>query len=380
MERSTNPKKQDSVVSIPQDLITEILARLPPKSIAKLIVVSKLWSSTIRSKYFTDLYLTRSLTRLCVLFTFHRDSTRFFHSVSEELPKSSSSTTTTSLPRNPLYDVSPPIRGLICCQDSSKIVISNPSTGQFVDLPKFKTRRKGISAFLGYDSIKDEYKVLSMTVSQRAHKYKPVVSEDHHVFTLGAQKNKKKEIWRRIECKHPHCPATKGLCNNGVVYYGAWSYSHTKGQGQGSIIVGFDVRMEEFSRIKLPDGVEIKPDHKSELVKYQKKIALVDEAVYQGNVELWILEDVEIQSWSKILVVVPGWAELVGNNIFYCRGAISSGVFIFTTTYCHPRPFYIISYDSKENIGTRVHEIGGIRNRFDSIRVFLDHVESPMFL
>ncbi|KAG7550359.1 F-box domain [Arabidopsis thaliana x Arabidopsis arenosa] len=377
--KGNNPqiRENDSSFYIPEDLIAQILANLPSKSVVKLIVVSKLWSSIIRSKYFIDLYLERSLNRPCILFSFLRGNIRFFHSIFEEATPSSY-TSTSSIPLSldtrlfPLsYNVCPPVRGLICCQDLDKVVVSNPSTGQFLVLPKLNTKRRRISRFFGYDPIEDEYKVLCMTVLQVSYDY--VVSEEHQVFTLGGTEKKKEATWRMITCKVPHCPATDGICIDGVVYYGAWSNSRR----QKSLIVAFDVRTEEFTLVKLPDGV-IHFSSDSELVNYQRQLALANYS-YKGKFEWWVLEDVSKQEWSKISVVVPSCNDLVGRSLFYCRGAISSGEFVLTPSFSDGSFFIIICYDRKEDVARRV-EIEGIGDGSHSVTTFLDHLECPIFL
>ncbi|XP_010453224.1 PREDICTED: F-box/kelch-repeat protein At3g04660-like isoform X2 [Camelina sativa] len=335
-------KEKGSSSYLPQDLIEKILLNLPAKSIPKLVVVSKLWSSIIRGKNFIDLYQKQSLSRPCFLHSFHRDSIQFFQikpsqSLEAASPSSFYTCTTSSFPLNldTSYNVYPPVCGVICFQDLDKVVVSNPSTGQFLVLPKLNTRRKGISRFLGYDPVKDEYKVLCMTVLTTSRK---VVSEEHQVFTLGAgaQKEKKEATWRMIKCKVPHCPVTKGLCSNGLVYYGAWSNN-----------------------------------------KGKSKVALANHSDF-AKFDMWVLEDVVKQEWSKISVVVPSWKDLVGRDYFTCRGVVSSGKFIFAPVYWRG-PFCVISYDPKEDIGRRV-VIEGLGDNLRSVSLFLDHVERPIFL
>ncbi|CAH8270819.1 unnamed protein product [Arabidopsis lyrata] len=311
MENNPKIRENDSSDYLPEELIAQILVNLPSKSVVKLIVVSKLWSSIICSKSFIDLK-----------------------------------------------------------QQRLRLVISNPSTGQFLVLPKLNTKRRRISRFFGYDPIEDEYKVLCMTVLQVPSNSGPVVSEEHQVFTLGGAEKKKEAAWRMITCKVPHCPATQGICIDGVVYYGAWSNSKRK----GSLIVAFDVRSEEFTLVKLPDGVEIYYDRDSELVNYQRKLALANLS-YKEKFELLVLDK---QEWSNISVMVPSLKDLVGQDLFYLRGAISSGEFIFTPMHSDWSSF-IISYDRKEEIARRV-ELKGIKDRSPYMRVFLNHVECPIFL
>ncbi|XP_010456489.1 PREDICTED: F-box/kelch-repeat protein At3g04660-like [Camelina sativa] len=396
VKKENDPQIRDditSMVDLPRDLIEKILLKLPAKSVPKLIVVSKLWSSIIRSKSFIDLYLKRSLTRPCFLITFNRDDIRFFHSIYQQSleaasPSSSYTSTISSFPlsldRKRLfsqsYNVSPPVRGLICFQDLDKVVVSNLSTGQFLVLPK--VRKLGISWFLGYDPVGDEYKVLCTTVVFQVSG--AVVSEEHQVFTLkgGSQKKEKEEAtWRMIECKFPHCPATKGICmtttTTGVVYYGALSTRDR--DTRESLIVSFDVRSEGFTLVKLPNGVEIDGGESAELVNYQGKIALLNH-LHFGKCNMWVLEDIGVKpEWSKISIVVPSWADLARRRLLDCRGAIlSSGKFIFSPV-SSDSPFCIVTYDREKDIGRRV-EIEGLGDNLRSVSLFLDHVECPIFL
>ncbi|VVA96421.1 unnamed protein product [Arabis nemorensis] len=196
-----------------ENLIIEILIKLPLKSVARPIPVSKLWYYTIRGKCFKDLFWTRSLTRPCFLIAFRCDEDWFFHTASHEPQSSLHSTTSTILNKD--HRISQPIRGLICALKASKMVICNPCTGQVAALPNVKIWRRSISTFLGYDSVEHVHKILCMTVLNVSQDHEAVVSEEHQVLTLGDQKKR----WRKIECQHPHCPATKGLFINGVIYY-----------------------------------------------------------------------------------------------------------------------------------------------------------------
>ncbi|KAG7656036.1 F-box associated domain type 3 [Arabidopsis suecica] len=66
--------------SIPNDLILEILSRLPAKSTGRFRCVSKLWGSMLCHSYFTELFLTRSSARPRLLIGIHQDGDRFFFS------------------------------------------------------------------------------------------------------------------------------------------------------------------------------------------------------------------------------------------------------------------------------------------------------------
>ncbi|CAA7023580.1 unnamed protein product [Microthlaspi erraticum] len=161
LSSSTNAKGENSE-TISTDLITEILLRLPGKSVARCRCVSKLWNSTLR------------------------DSELCFYSA----PQGESSS-------------SPDIRE----RKETALVICKPSTGQLLPLPKVKTN----TSFLGFDPTDQEFKVLTITGG----------GFEHRVLTLGTRKLE----WRRIECGiGRHCPNrnSDGICINGGVYYKAW--------------------------------------------------------------------------------------------------------------------------------------------------------------
>ncbi|RID81157.1 LOW QUALITY PROTEIN: hypothetical protein BRARA_A03755 [Brassica rapa] len=298
--------------------------------------------------------MSRSSTRTRLLFTIFRMHVReqFLQTCSQVDPSSNDHRHRLNITQHRMhvYAFSPPIRGLICRQMDSKVVIANPSTGQLLTLPRVKTIRRG-----GH---------------QRRSQ---VVSEEHQVYTLGGGQQK----WRMIECEHPHLPPpTSGLpakciCINGILYYYAWI------QNEGALI-SFDLISEEFNIIKLPEDINC----------LNGKIAISSLPTINGEVHIWVLEDASKQEWSKVSIVVPFWIDLVGT----CRGfrfrgtlkgltdnvGLSTGELIFSPVSC-VKPFYFISYDLKENNAKKV-VVEGIGDPHASLEVYFNHVESPMFL
>ncbi|CAN6876910.1 unnamed protein product, partial [Brassica oleracea] len=63
---------------IPDDLITEILLRLPSRSIARFRCVCKLWDSTISRQDFTKSFLARSSSRPQILFACGKNNLKLF--------------------------------------------------------------------------------------------------------------------------------------------------------------------------------------------------------------------------------------------------------------------------------------------------------------
>ncbi|CDY47000.1 BnaC09g14040D [Brassica napus] len=275
-------------LSLPVDLIIEILTKLPPRSLSRLICVSKLWLSIIHGKYFNDLYLTRSSTRPRLLLHRYCHDTRRSHysSLSSRLSLVDSITL-------PGCQISPPVRGLICCVDHD----SNGS----------------------------------------------VVLEKSQVLTLGGAQ----ESWRVIE---------------------SWSNLTDR----RSVVVGFDLRYEEFSLITLPEDVQIVSRFESDLVRYNGKIALVNVSLTR-KFDLWVLMDVKKHEWSKYSVVAPTC------DFFRCRGTIETGELIFEQLYFGDQ-FSILYYDPKQDKARRVDLERSGDTTSSGRKLFVDHVESPMFL
>ncbi|VVA93158.1 unnamed protein product [Arabis nemorensis] len=72
-------RSKENSKSFPIDLILEILSRLPAKSTGRFRCVSKLWSSMLHRPYFTELFMTRSVSRPRLLFALEEpDEWRFF--------------------------------------------------------------------------------------------------------------------------------------------------------------------------------------------------------------------------------------------------------------------------------------------------------------
>ncbi|KAJ4886176.1 F-box/kelch-repeat protein [Raphanus sativus] len=362
-------KKEDendpfSIITL--DLVVEILLKVPTKSVASLVLVSKQWLSLIRGKDFINLYLARSSPRLLLVVFANNEEEQFLQTCSQVDPSSDSHRLNITLDKNQVVGFSPPIRGLVCRQMDSKVRIANPSTGQFVTLPRVKTTRKGILSLFGYDPVNDVYKVLCMTILQgRQRRQSQVVSEEHQVYTLGGQRK-----WRMIECKHPHLPpplnvVTKGICINGILYYYAWIKSEAS-------LISFDLISEEFNAIKLPEDIPC-------VVNYTGKVAIASWPTRNGEVHLWILEDADKQEWSKVSIVVPSWIDLIDIHHGYrFRGTLSTGELIFSPWTFPINPFYFISYNLKENIAKKV-VVKVLGEPEASRTIYFDHVESPIF-
>lgn len=339
---------------IPFDLLIEILTKLPAKSLMRFKCVSKLWSSLIRSRFFSNRYLTVASPhrppRLYMSLVDHLvcNSMEVCHNPRESLLLSSSSSSAESFDQ----DLTIPgmggrnmvvLRGLILYKVCKKACIYNPTTRQSVTLPTIKSNifpqeyyRKTVLYFFGHDPVLDQYKVVC-TVVVSSKKIKRMTSE-HWVFVLEPGGS-----WKRIEFDQPHLPTRLGLCINGVVYYLASTYK------RGDIVVSFDVRSEEFSMIQGPPVVPSFCESVG-FIEYGGKPAVFDytNLAQTGFVDLWVLE--VAGKWSrKSMVVQPSRLLLVDSNIeLTVEGSTKDGEVILAPIHLMS-PYYIIYYDLQKN-------------------------------
>ncbi|CAA7048296.1 unnamed protein product [Microthlaspi erraticum] len=309
---------EEDSVSIPTDLVAEILSRLPVTSIARFRCVSKQWGSMLISPYFIELFRTRSSGWPHLLFAVQRDDGYDWHFFTSPQPqntyeKSSPLVVTADSPMKFTGDDKKPLcigghaSGLILFYRDRGIdksaVICNPVTGQYVtlDLPE---GMKYWKPFLGFDPIEKQFKVL--LISSPYHDYYGELEEyDIQILTLGAGN----DSWRKIKihCSLNHFPMYEdGICINGVLYYLA---SRKKKDYLPCLIVCFDVRSEKFKFINR----DFPSYHDNTLINYKGKLGVItrefkyyDDGRCVGlprklKLRMWVLKDVEEPEpeWSK---------------------------------------------------------------------------------
>ncbi|XP_023644419.1 putative F-box protein At1g30920 [Capsella rubella] len=149
---------------IPIDLILEILSRLPAKSIAKFHCVSKLWRSLLCKPYFTELFMTRSSSRLRLLIAVQQEAEVFMF--------------TSPQPQNPSSLV-------VSAEFHTKISFNSINyygcryASGLLYFPTLRFSKEG------FDPIGKQFKVLAMFNSVN----------DHSILTLGTEKLS----WRTIQ-------------------------------------------------------------------------------------------------------------------------------------------------------------------------------------
>ncbi|CAL9236396.1 unnamed protein product [Arabidopsis halleri] len=378
-------KKHDC--EIPPDLVTEILIRLPSKSLMRFKCVSKDWSSLISCRYFSHLFTVRRQQKSRLyMYLVAKDNQRVL--LSSTSPDNNSFVVVDkdlSIPRMG-YSANV-VRGLMCFRVRKKAYIYNPRTKQLLTLPAIKSdiiteqdQKKQIQYYIGHDPVSDRYKVVCTIMVSSA--YLCNLKSEHWVFTLEAGGSWKKVV--PLGNYHPHAPATAGRSIHGVVHYLAWVDLYN------CAVVSFDIMSEEVTTFLLPQKIRDMPlpalMMKADLIEYDGKLAIFNHSYLkdEGSVDLWVLKDAGMKKWSnKRLVLQPCQRHLVHEIDLIVKGTTQDGKVMLAPVEMRSQ-FYILCYDVQNNDLRKVEIKGVPRLWFDKECYFdlkfMDESESFIYL
>ncbi|CAN8271518.1 unnamed protein product [Cochlearia groenlandica] len=322
---------------LPVDILEDVFKRLSPRDVARFRCVSISWNRLMRQPYFVDKYLNFSSPRL--LFTISVNGGRSFHSV-DITREEGCSTANKKYPfKSPYFNISNHVNGLVCVNREMTvkkikktrtqpiIEVYNPSSGECLVLPSFKTKIVRVKSFLGFDPLKREYKVLAMV---NLCTWLDRISEDYHVLTLGFSKLN----WRKVHCdflfRHP--TDQRDVCIDGVIFFITNVYPHDK---KILAVVGFELPNERFLYVKKAEGMSL---WDAKIVDYKGKLGALVANVKPISksttlFELWVVEDLGESRWSKYLHFAPPmWKTVVSSSLFSIEGLSLTGDVILKQT------------------------------------------------
>ncbi|KAJ4903714.1 F-box/kelch-repeat protein [Raphanus sativus] len=386
---------------LPSELVIEILTRLPAKSLMRFKSVSKLWSSLICSRYFTDRCLKVSSSPLIYM----RVDMLPFKNISLSSSSPLDDTTMLSfvvdqeltIPSMEGYSVSQVFRGLMCFINGQSAKIYNTTTRQVVALPDIEgsnitAKDKCFMYHIGHDPVHDQYKVLC-TVSTRGegrNRSRRMLASEHWVLLLGGGDGSSR--WRKISSPcQPHLAFTQRLSINGRVYY----LARVRGNRPHAVF-SFNIRSEEICIVQEFEHNAFYPRFIA-LIEYGGRVALLHHYDFEavGVMDLSFMDDADI--WSrKSFVLDLSQMDLLNGISLRVQGTTRNGEVILVPTNTSRNPttgkmivqpqrtnrFHIFLYNLQNN-HLREVEIKDTFNRYlTSIWdvIGLDDVENLMYL
>nr|XP_023894722.1 F-box protein CPR1-like [Quercus suber]POE58193.1 f-box protein cpr30 [Quercus suber] len=336
---------------VPEDIIPDILKRLPVKSLVRFRCVSKSWHSLITSSSFIHMHLHFNQSRSLIILARYCDTLLSVGPQQQHQPQPDFNITTTTavdgfqeavelgffgLVRNLPYYVKGHCDGLICVVindgGDGALVLWNPSIRQYKRLPLPRNFHSTREVFgLGFDSTIGDYKVVRAPSSYCQMKIK-----DYHpqveVLTLGSN------TWRKIpdEDTPPFCiehffQATNA---NGALY---WIVAANDDPFRCEIL-RFDLAKEKFKVVPSP------PDTFRRNVSWLGTLEGSLCAIHTQRlsyVDVWTSQDDE--TWTKLITIprMPGPEASVRHSdyvplCFTSSGAVVIGIKLEGFATYHP--------------------------------------------
>ncbi|XP_061993541.1 F-box/kelch-repeat protein At3g06240-like [Rosa rugosa] len=335
-----------SKLHVPDEIVEEILSRLPPKSLMRFKCVCTLWCNLIKSHSFVAKHLSNSLrasSSVSILFK-HTVEKMVDHEISNE----EGSILLSLLNRcnddvDDLFsivvenlNVPPPLNqigfssylgiaghcdGIICLKlFYGNVVLCNPAIKEFKLLPKsvliLPNRDSLYLAFelenytellgFGYDPKGKDYKVVRLLVySLFSYWFKT------EVYTMGSNS------WREIKTKYTNDYHFKDCWDKQQLFYEGKYYWQVCGFDRGhnlvhKFILSFDMGDELFYEISLPwQDTETYGGTQGRLAVWKGSIALVSfehEIVGPQSFDIWVMmnNSCGVKSpWTKYLTIGP---------------------------------------------------------------------------
>nr|GLL30285.1 putative F-box protein At3g52320 [Ipomoea trifida] len=379
---------------LPQDILVEILSKLPAKSLVRFRCVSKFFYALIADHAFGVMHRSLSLTLpsragILISISSSRSSAAYYTiNLSDENPRRPGMLQANRLgfldaepfPKGSLLRSSSD--GLICLSTpNGDFVVCNVSTGQRISLPRIRfhsSHPPSTSAMLGFDSQSKRYKVLMSAKIIHQSNRSICFEYKHWILTVGVNKS-----WREINySSHPFdgygSPInsdTSSVYIDGVIYSYNWM---TKADHPSFHIVAFDVGSESYSLIPFP--AEVSSSHRYLSVDYlapfmEKRRALIrDFALLQVDggrlaivlvrrtgrlcyMDVWTWEKSK-EKWEKITAPLPLEESKTIKEVKYLRYTTNNAGEIVLLCINRER-FFILICNLKSEVW-RQFEVGGV--------------------
>ncbi|PIN11152.1 hypothetical protein CDL12_16259 [Handroanthus impetiginosus] len=332
-----------NILNLPEEIIAEILSRLPVKSLLKFRCVSKSWCSLISSEHFIKAHLKIS----------KRDTNLTRHKIISTILQPCYSLKQCSLQPlisgllseavefdYPMKDPNNAVRIVGCCNGLVCIAINgkyfflwNPSTRKYKKLPDVDDGMKRglfITKYgFGFDESNDDYKVFGILSGFcKARRYETMVK----IYSL------KSNSWTRIDAFNDGLPFDDvGKFVSGKLHWGRKFGLNSKWD-----IVYFDLESELCGKIKQPNYVE--SGFSPSLAALGGSLCVLCDYP-QSSVDVWVMKQYGVsESWSK-MVSIPyvgnPWKGPYSTRLPLCIGLKGEVLLVYGSRF--------LVYDPKDN-------------------------------
>ncbi|GLT54809.1 hypothetical protein SLA2020_279760 [Shorea laevis] len=375
---------------LPNEVVVNILSRLPVKLLMRFRCVSKAWCSLISSPHFIATHLNRSLSNSQhppFLFLSHYDNKPNYEDSIHTLlvypdqeieqkgdffayPSDSIELRGIHHSINFFLHLVGSSNGLLCLantvfnNESGLCVLWNPSIQKAISLPKPNIGFPGClnqSVGFGYDPMTEDYKLVRLVylqgIGRIAFNNVPPLVE---IYTLRTG------IWRSITAPSP--PYLINMWSSSVFVNGAvhWPAHTPRRQGAfRNVIVWFNMKDEAFGEVGMPKSLQGLEDLNVTVALLDGLLAFVEREraslwPYRNEVShaVWVMKEYGVvESWTKLFDVSIGRFDRVigitkSGEVLVHKAGSSGRLFSFgpcsrgylDLTICGPKEIYLDTY------------------------------------
>ncbi|KAI9088101.1 hypothetical protein K1719_030078 [Acacia pycnantha] len=295
--------------NLPQELLEDILSRVPYKSLLRFKCVSKFWYALFSDPIFLALHLSHFikhhtfdnsvLLRLSFPSGLNLQNYKLF-----SLSGNDSSAVDTLLPKFKLlstkFRISGHCNGILCLaggywSHSDEVTLYNPATREFKSLPDSKMRSNSSCALavgLGYDSRTDDYKVVR------------IWSVDTGVYTTNRVEvySLNTDSWTRMYNSNTRDFDFADDCF-ALFFKGTYYWWGSKRGDKSTIILGLTMGDEDFLKVSVPDNVDISKSNGRSLAVWKQSISLIfcSGSGLNMSIDIWVMKGSGVRcSWTKM--------------------------------------------------------------------------------
>ncbi|MFS7937423.1 putative F-box domain-containing protein [Helianthus anomalus] len=348
--REDEHSMQKAKISLPVEIIEDILSRIPVKSILRFKSVSKPWLSLISTPSFHKLHSTVAPRTTALFFSAYDSSTNtsYFFSGARD---GGSVANLIKLDNTVLELYAEHLNGLVCftsrtyCCRTLDSYVLNPCTHKFFKLPRPPVIEAMNTCYLfGFDELSNEHKVLYFHVES----IKPTTIEVM-IFSMSTYS------WRKINVDLPvsMSRARWGYVTRLSVCVNSTIHLMLK---RPLKILAFNLTTEKFSIFNIP--LEAAPETQGTFEYRYKRSGcfikingLLSVACYDPmgqNLHIWILQDYQNRVWVRETITFPPNSQIrYGGGGPYPYDSISMDEIIFSPTVLSENLISVPIYNMK---------------------------------
>ncbi|XP_057426494.1 F-box/kelch-repeat protein At3g23880-like [Lotus japonicus] len=336
-----------SLPVIPEELIYEILLKLPVESLWRFRRVCKSWKTLISHPQFAKDHLDSSISgaimtqpRLALVYDDSNTATTYSVNSLFKNPPTLTEKLKFKMEGKHNHFVGS-INGLLCLRDVNCCFrLYNPST-KLVSRksPAFPIEIKYLfpnNAFFGYDKVNDKYKVLAFGVDLGYHVFNLVA----RLYTFGESESNWRTTIQDLSFGVNNIEGSRQTFVNGNLH---WLTKRGHGSDK-TVIISFDVDRETHGEVLLP--LELEDIIWSLDLHVSNKFLYVSQYSHKTCLVLWLMKEYGVQeSWTKVMTISLESRYcrcnathlsplcILGNDVVVLRNACSCP--------------YLVTYDSK---------------------------------